>query len=112
MLTKNTEQTRILIFLKCFHYRTDITSFPAKVKLTSHLLVGTNVQLGNMDMLHYRRILCQCGIHIFHTRTIDIIMSLHTNTIDGHALFFHGFNHVVNTVSLSWVRRIIIVVKE
>ena len=65
-------------------YLTDVASVTAEVELSSHLLIGTNIQLSNMDMFHYRRIFCQGSVHIFHTRTVDIVMSLHADTINGH----------------------------
>ena len=112
MLAKHFKQASILIFLKRFHYLTDIAAVTAEVELSSHFLIGTNIQLGNMNMFHYRRVFCQGSIYIFHARTVDIVMSLHADTINGHTFFLHGFHHIIDTVTLSRIGSIIVIVEK
>ena len=112
MLAKHFKQASILIFLKRFDYLTDVAAITAEVELSSHFLIGTNIQLGNMDMSHYRRVFCQGSIYIFHARTVDIVMSLHADTINGHTFFLHGFHHIIDAVALSGIGSIIVIVEK
>ena len=63
-------------------------------------------------MFHYRRIFRQGSIYIFHARTIDIVMSLHANTINGHTFFLHGFHHIIDAIAFSRISSIIVIVEK
>ena len=80
--------------------------------MSSHFLVGANVQLGDMDVLHYCRVFRQGGIYIFHTWAVDVVMPLHTDTVDGYTFFFHGLHHVVDAVALLGIGGIVIIIEK
>ena len=100
MFAENLEETCVLVLLKQFYCLTDVAGLAAEVEMSSHFLVGANVQLGDMDVLHYCRVFRQGGIYIFHTWAVDVVMPLHTDTVDGYTFFFHGLHHVVDAVAL------------
>ena len=112
MFAKYFKQASILIFLKRFYYLTDVAAVTTEIELSSHLLIGTNIQLSNMDMFHYRRIFRQGSIYIFHARTIDIVMSLHANAINGHTFFLHGFHHIIDAIAFFRISSIIVIVEK
>ena len=45
-------------------------------------------------------------------RTIDIVMSLHANTINGHTFFLHGFHHIIDAIAFSRISSIIVIVEK
>ena len=63
-------------------------------------------------MFHYRRIFRQGSIYIFHARTIDIVMSLHANAINGHTFFLHGFHHIIDAIAFFRISSIIVIVEK
>jgi hypothetical protein len=58
------------------------------------------------------RILNNSGLDISHRRPINIIVPLHADTINRNTRLLHLFDHLVDSISLGRVGRVIVVIKQ
>ena len=83
-----------------------------ELQLSTHFLVGTNIEFGDLYVLHDSRIFGDRSINIFHARAVYVVMSLHADTIDRNAGILHLLHHIIYTVALGWVGSIIVVIDK
>ena len=63
-------------------------------------------------MFHQLRILGDGRIDILLRGAVNIIMTLHTNSMDRHTCINHFLHHIIDTVALARVALIVVVVEQ
>ena len=63
-------------------------------------------------MIYQCSILGDSSIYIFDTWTVNIIMSLHTDTVDRYTGILHLLHHIEDAVALSWIGGIIVIIEQ
>ncbi len=113
MLTENLEDTVVLISQQGVHIACNRLGLTAReAQLTTHLSVHTDIQLCNMDMLYDGCILGDSSVDVFLCRTIDIVVALHTDTINGYTGILHLLYHVVDAITLARVTLVVVVIEQ
>ena len=113
MLTENLEDTAVLVGQQGIHITSNRLVLTAReAQLTTHLGIHTDVELSDMNMLHQLRVLGDSCIDILLRRTIDIIVPLHTDTMNGYTSILHLLDHVVDAVTLARVALVIVVIEQ
>ena len=113
MLAEHTEDVGILSLVESLDILRHLASLAqAKLQLSAHLLVGAEVEFGDVYLVNNLRILLDSCIEILHAREVDVVVTLHTDTVDGCAHLLHLFHHIIYTVALAWLAGIIIVVEK
>ena len=65
-----------------------------------------------MDMLYDGCILGDSSIDVLLCRTIDIVVTLHTDTINGYTGILHLLHHVIDAVTLAGVTLVVVVIEQ
>ena len=112
MLTQALEELYVLVCVKSLNPRLDLYTLTAEIKLTSHFLISTDVKLSNLDMLNESSILIDSITKILHRWVEDVEVTLHTDTVDRHTCILHLLNHVEDTLALSLVECVIVIIEE
>ena len=112
MFAEHFEYTSILVSQMLFDTVTNSYATTAKTKLATHFCVNADIQLSYMNMLYDFLIQGDSIIYLFLCRTVDIVVTLHTNTINGHTSLLHGLHHVVDALALYWITFIIVVIEQ
>ena len=89
MLAEDTEHTCILVGEMLFDGVADGHALTAETKLSTHLLVDTDIKFGHVDMLHDLLVEIEGIINFLLCRAIDVVVALHADTIDGHTSILH-----------------------
>ena len=66
MLTQALEELCILVGVESLYPRLDLYTLTAEIELTAHFLIGTDIKLGNLDMLNESSILVDGIAEILH----------------------------------------------
>ena len=111
MLAEHAEATGILIGQVLLHRVSYGSTFAAELQATTHLFVNTDIELGDMDMFHDGLEQRDSRVKASLRRIIDIVVSLHTDTIDGHALILHLLYHIIYTVALVRINSAVVVIE-
>ena len=112
MLTEYLEHASILVCQMLLDTITYSNATTAKTQLSTHFCIDTDIQLSYVNMLYDFLIQCNSIIHFFLSRTINIVMTLHTDTIDGHTSLFHSLYHVIDTLALYWITFIVVIIEQ
>ena len=113
MLAEHTADVGILSLVESLDLLRHLASLTqAKLQLSSHLLVGAEVELGNMYLVNNLRILLDSCIEILHAREVDVVVPLHNDTVNGCANLLNLFHNILSTVAIAWLAGIIIVVEK
>lgn len=81
-------------------------------QLTAHLLVGADVELGDVDVADHLLVERERLIDVLLAGAINIIVPLHADTMDGHTGILHLLHHIIDALALHGVALIIVVVEE
>ena len=65
-----------------------------------------------MDVLHQFLIFRDGSVDVLLRGTIDIVMTLHTDTVDGYTSILHLLHHIIYTVALARVALVVVVVEQ
>ena len=65
-----------------------------------------------MDVLHQFPKPCDGSFEQFFLREVDVVVSLHTDTIDRHASILHFLDHIINALTLARIHTAVVVVNE
>ena len=113
MTAHHTEEVLILSLMQCLYvFRHSSLLTTAELQLTAHLLVGTDVELGDVNLTDNLRILLYGSLEVFHRRTVDVVVTLHTDTVDRRTHLLHLLHHIIYTVALGWLGSVIVVVEQ
>ena len=110
--TKGAEERVVLVFVQSAHIRLDLHTLATELQLTAHLLIGADVEFGDVDVVDYRGIEFDGCCDVLHRRAIHVVVSLHTDAVDGHTCLLHLLHHVVDALALAGVAFIVVVVEE
>ena len=113
MATEHAEEAAVLVFLQGSQIGCQgLVLATREAQLSAHLLVGTYVEFGEVDVLNQFGILRDGSIDILFRRSVDVVMALHTDAVDRHSLLLHLLYHIINTVALAGVGGIVVVVEQ
>ena len=112
MLAECTENTGILVSRMLLHGIGDIHTVTAKLKLSTHFFVGTDVELSHMDVLYNLFVKADSIVNFLLGRTVDVVVSLHTNTVDGHTGSLHLLHHLKDALALHGVALVVVVIEQ
>ena len=113
VLAEHAENAVVLVILQRLQIgsqRFGLTTREAQ--LSAHLGVGANIQFRHVDVLHQLRILRDGSVDILLRGTVDVIMSLHTDAVDGYTLLLHLLHHIIYTVALARVTLVVVVIEQ
>ena len=112
MLAEDLEATSILVGQMLLHRVGDVCTLTTELQTTTHLLVDTDVELSDMDVLHDSLEQCDGRVETSLRGIIDVIVGLHTDTVDRNTLSLHLLHHVIDTVTLVRINGAIVVVEQ
>ena len=112
MLAEYVEDTCILVGKVLLHRVADIHATLTEAELSTHLRIDTDIQLSDVDMLDNLLVKVEGIVHFLLGRTVDVIVSLHTDTVDGYSSLLHGFHHVEDALALHRIALVIVVVEK
>ena len=84
----------------------------AEIELAAHLCAGTDIKFGNVDVLDERGVEREGIFELFRTGTKDVVMPLHSDSIDGHATRTHTEHHLVDVAALAGVALVVVVIEK
>ena len=113
MFSEDTEQAVILIFLKCL----DIGSLGLSLATCEHQLsttlsIGAEVELCDVDDIHNLREAVDRFFESLLIGEVDVIVPLHTDTVDGHTSVLHLLHHIIDTLALTRIHGAVVVVDQ
>ena len=113
MLAEHLEQTGILVGLKRRHVSGHGLSLATREhQLTAALVVHTEVEFGNVDML-YQLLEADDGLlQLILIGEVDVVVALHADTVDGYASVLHLLHHIIDTLALAVVNAAVVVVEQ
>ena len=113
VLTENLEQTGILVLLQCLHItRLWFSLATREHQLTTALGIGTQIQLCNMDSVYNLAETVDSLLQLLLIREVDVIVTLHADTIDGHTSLLHLLHHIIYTLTFALVNTAVVVVHQ
>ena len=113
MLAEELEKSGILVFLQNLQVvRESPLLATTELQLAALLVIGANVKFGKMDVVDDSGILLNGSLNLLHARAIDIVVPLHTDSVNWHAGILHLLHHVVNAVALSRMRCAIVIIEK
>ena len=78
--------------------------------MTSHLFVGANIELGDVNVLDKCGIFLDGSRDIVHRRSVDVVVTLHSDTVDRYAGVLHFLHHIIDALALSLVGCIVVII--
>ena len=113
ILTIETEQLDVAVGLHRHEVSRSLTSLTTgELQLTTHFLVQTDVKLSDLNVLHQLRILLDGLFHLRLVWAVRVVVALHADTSDWHTSCLHLLHHVVDTVALSRLESVIVVIDK
>ena len=112
MLAEYVKYTGILISKILFYRVTDINIALTETKLSTHFRIHPDIQFCYMDMLYDFLVERNSVIHFFLRWPVNIVVSLHTDTVDGHTSSLHRLHHIEDALALDRIRLIVVVVEQ
>ena len=113
MFAENLEEFSILVFVQCSEVLRHFSILTTvELQLSTHLTIDADVQLCEVDLVYDCGILFDGSLNIFHARTVDVVVALHTNTVDWHTGILHLLNHIEDTVALCRIGSVIVIVEK
>ena len=113
MLAEDLEDTVVLVFLQgCDIGRLRFGFTAGEHQLTTTFGVGTQVEFSDVDVFHELRETADGFVELLLVGEIDVIVSLHTDTIDGHTSVLHLLYHIIDTFALAGIHGAVIVVEQ
>ena len=87
-------------------------AFSVELQLSAHLLACPNIKFCHVNVLHEGCIKGQSFLKFLYTWPEDVVMTLHSDTIDGDARRTHLQHHIVDVAALARVTLVIIVIEQ
>ena len=112
MFTECAEYASVLVGKMLLNGVGYIHTFTTESELSTHFLIHTDIELCYMDMLYDGLVKSNGIVHLFLCRTIYIIVSLHSDTVDRNTSIFHLLYHIEDAFALHGVAFVVIVVEE
>ena len=84
----------------------------AELESATHFLIDTDVELSEMDMINEFGVLYDSCLDVLVARSVYVIVALHAYTVDRNTCILHLLHHVVDTVALCRICRIVVVVEK
>ena len=113
MTAHDTEQGCVLCFLQQLLIVGNLHALvSAEPQLSTHLLIYADVQFRYVNVVHNLSIFANGSLHFFFRRAIDVVVSLHTYTVDGYTGSLHVLDHLVDAVALHGVTFVIVVIEQ
>ena len=112
VLAQHVEHTGILVGEVLLHAVAHCHALAAELQLSAHLGVDADVELGHVDVLHDALVLGDGSVDLGLSRSVDVVVSLHADTVDGHAVLLHALHHLIDALALHRVALIVVVVEQ
>ncbi len=113
MLAEDAEDAVVLVVLQGLQIGCQRLGLATReLQLATHLGVGADIKFGDVDVLHQLRILGDGSINVLFRRSVDVVVALHTDAMDGYASLLHLLHHIVDAVALAGVALVIVVVEQ
>ena len=106
------ENLIVLVFLEHFLEVCHLCCTLVETQSAAHILVDAYVQLCNVYVVHYLGISADGGIHVCRARSVNIVVPLHSYSVDRYSCFLHLLDHIVDSLALGRISLIVIVVEQ
>ena len=112
VFAEHAEYAGILVGEMLLHAVAHCQTLAAELQLATHLLIHADVEFGHVDMLHDGLVFADGSVNIGLCRSVDVVVALHADTVDGHAVFLHAFHHLIDALALHRVALVVVVVEQ
>ena len=113
MASHHAEHSSILGFLQQFLVVGHLYTFiSAEAQLSAHLLIDANVKFSHVNVVNNLGILAHGSLHLLFRGAVDIVVSLHTDTVNRYTGSLHVLHHLIDTVALCRIAFIIVVIEQ
>ena len=102
-----------MVFLKCLDISGLGLGLTAREhQLTTALHIGTQVEFGDVDRIHDLAETADSFFELLLIGEVDVVVTLHADTVDGHACVLHLLHHIINTLALARINGAVVVVDQ
>ena len=112
VLAEYLEDIVVLVFLEHLLEVCNLSLALVETQSAAHILVDADVKLGHVDVIDELLVLDDGSVNVLRLRAIDIVVALHSDTVDRHAGILHLLDHIVDADALCRVGLIVVVVEE
>ena len=113
VLAEDLEDAVVLVILQCLEIGSHGFGLTTREhQLSTALGIRTQVELCNVDVLHQFAELCDGQVELILIGEVDVVVTLHTDTVDGHTSVLHLLHHVIDTLTLARIDAAIVVVEQ
>ena len=112
VFAEHSEQLCILVFLKHFLVISYLGCTLVEAETATHILIYTDIKFCDVDVVNEFCIFGDGCINSLRSRSIDVVVTLHSDTVDRHTGILHFLDHIADSLAFSRISVVVVVVEK